>query len=216
MQSALCEYTKGEEICNAVSHGVGIILSVAALSILATFSALYSDAWSIVACSIFGASMTVMYVASTLYHSIPKEGAKRLLKKFDHIAIYYLIAGSYTPFMLGPMRSAEGWTIFGIIWALAILGTVLKLTAKPDGKKWWSVGLYLAMGWLIVLASGGLMDVLDKKAFTFLLLGGLSYTVGVPFYVCKKLKFSHAIWHVFVLGGTVMHFFAVLYACAIG
>lgn len=204
-------YTIVEEICNCSVHGLGIILSVAALVILAAFSARYGNAWTIVSTTIFGVSMVILYTASTLYHAITNQQAKKILKKFDHIAIYYLIAGSYTPFLLVNLRGTIGWTIFGIVWGLALLGTVLKLITSGSGVKIWSIGLYLLMGWLIVFASHALFKTLNQTGLTFLILGGCFYTLGIAFYVQKKKKYTHAIWHAFVLTGTIMHFFAVLF-----
>ena len=208
-------YTIVEEICNCSVHGLGIILSIAALVILASFSARYGNAWTIVSTVIFGVSMIIMYSASTLYHAITNLQAKQILKKFDHIAIYYLIAGSYTPFLLTTLRGPTGWTIFGIIWGLALLGTVLKLITSGSGTKIWSILLYLGMGWLIVFASRALFDSLNRTGLTFLILGGIFYTTGVLFYVQKKRKYTHAVWHAFVLTGTIMHFFAVLFGCVL-
>ena len=208
-------YTLGEEICNCTIHGIGIILSIAALVILASFSAVYGNAWTIVSSVIFGVSMILLYTASTFYHAIPNIQAKQILKRFDHISIYYLIAGSYTPFLLVNLRGAMGWTIFGIIWGLAIVGTVLKLTLSNNGTKFWSISLYLLMGWLIVFASKPLLNNINHIGLVFLILGGLFYTGGVAFYVWKSKKYTHAIWHFFVLTGTIMHFFAVLYGCVL-
>lgn len=208
-------YTVVEEICNCSVHGLGIILSIAALVILAAFSARYGNAWTIVSTVIFGVSMIILYSASTLYHAVTNPQAKKILKKFDHIAIYYLIAGSYTPFLLTTLRGPTGWTIFGIIWGLALLGTFLKLISSGSGVKIWSVSLYLLMGWLIVFASRALFTSLNRTGLTFLILGGLFYTLGVLFYVQKSKKYTHAIWHAFVLTGTIMHFFAVLFGCVL-
>lgn len=208
-------YTIVEEICNCSVHGLGIILSIAALVILAAFSARYGNAWTIVSTVIFGVSMIIMYSASTLYHAITNLQAKQILKKFDHIAIYYLIAGSYTPFLLTTLRGPTGWTIFGIVWGLALLGTVLKLVTSGNGVKLWSILLYLSMGWLIVFASRALFASLNKAGLTFLILGGVFYTLGVLFYIQKSKKYTHAIWHAFVLAGTIMHFFAVLFGCVL-
>lgn len=213
MTSQNAAYSITEEIWNAATHGVGIVASVAMLAVLVTLSSIYGNAWGIVSTSVFGASLVLTYTASTVYHAVRSEGAKKILKKFDHIAIYYLIAGSYTPFLLVAMRSPVAWTIFGIIWTLAILGTFLKIYAGGPGTKWWSVGLYLAMGWLIVIVSGKLFAVLPPAAIAFLVLGGLFYTGGVFFYLRKGRRFSHAVWHVFVLMGSFMHFFAVLFSC---
>ena len=208
-------YTIGEEIWHCTIHGMGIILSVAGLVILAALSALHGNAWTVVSTVIFGVSMVMLYTASTLYHAVPNQEAKKILKKFDHIAIYYLIAGTYTPFTLVTLHGSLGWTVFGIIWGLAILGTILKLTLSGPGTKWWSIGLYLLMGWLIVFASKQVFHELPNNALTFLILGGLCYTLGVIFYVRKSKKYTHAIWHFMVLAGTIMHFFAVLFGCVL-
>ena len=211
----LTRYTPREELWSALIHGIGIGLSIAGLVILVVFSSLYGDAWAIVSTAIFGASMIVLYTASTLYHAFKKEKTKRILKKFDHISIYYLIAGSYTPFMLVNLRGALGWSIFGIIWGLALIGTILKLTTSGSGTKLWSLGLYLAMGWLVVFTLKPLTAALPHLGLVFLVLGGLFYTLGILFYVWKSKKYTHAIWHLFVLAGTVMHFFAILYSCVL-
>ncbi len=208
-------YTIVEEICNCSIHGLGIILSIAGLVILAAFSSVYGNAWTIVSTVIFGCSMIILYTASTIYHAIPNQHAKKILKKFDHISIYYLIAGSYTPFLLVNLRGTIGWVIFGIIWFLALLGTILKLTLSGSGTKIWSIGLYLLMGWLIIFATKPLINNISRLGLIFLILGGLFYTGGIIFYVMKKKKYTHAIWHFFVLAGTIMHFFAVLYGCVL-
>ncbi len=208
-------YTREEDLLSSAFHAVGILLSIAATALLVTFSALYADAWAVVSCSIFGASMITLYSASTWYHAAKSEKMKRALKKFDHISIYYLIAGSYTPFMLVCLRGALGWTVFGVIWGLALLGTFLKLFGSANGAKLWSVGLYMGMGWLVLLAVKPLVAVLPSLGLFFLVMGGLFYSLGVIFYVWKSRKYTHAIWHLFVLAGTIMHFFAVLYSCVL-
>lgn len=213
--TVLSRYTPKEELWNCIIHGTGIGLSVAGLVLLAVFSALYGDAWVIVSTVIFGASMIVLYTASTLYHAFKNENIKRRLKKFDHISIYYLIAGTYTPFLLVNLRGVTGWILFGIVWGLAVLGTVLKLTTSGSGTKIWSIGLYLLMGWLIVSASRQLAAAVPDLGLIFLILGGCFYTFGILFYVWKSRKYTHAVWHFFVLAGTVMHFFAVLYSCVL-
>ena len=206
-------YTISEEIWNSVVHGVGVALGIAALIILVTFSAIYGDAWAVVSTAIFGTSMIFLYTASTLYHAIPYPNVKKKLKKLDHISIYYLIAGSYTPFLLVNMRGATGWSIFGIVWGLALLGTFLKIYSSTSGTKIWSIGLYLLMGWMIIFASTTLVAVLPSIGLTFLVLGGLFYTGGIFFYIWKSKKYTHTVWHFFVLAGTIMHFFAILYGC---
>ena len=209
-------YTIAEEIWHAAIHGVGAVLSIAALVVLVALSSVYGTVWSVVSCAIFGASLILMYSASTIYHAVLKEKAKKALKKFDHIAIYYLIAGTYTPFLLVRLRGPVGWTMFGIIWGCTLLGTVLKLCTSGSGTKWWSVGLYLIMGWMIVFASRTLVNSIPMIALVFLILGGLFYTIGIFFYLWKKKKYTHVIWHFFVLLGSIMHFFAVLFSCVRG
>ena len=213
--TTLNRYSPKEELWSCLIHGFGIALSIAALSILAVFSAIYSDVWSVVSTAIFGTSMILLYTASTLYHASKSDKKRKILKKFDHISIYYLIAGSYTPFMLVNLRGALGWSIFGVIWGLALLGTVLKLLSDGNGAKLWSICLYLIMGWLVIFASKALFAQLPTIGITFLILGGLAYTLGVFFYINKKKAYTHAIWHFFVLVGTIMHFFAILYSCVL-
>ena len=208
-------YTIKEEIWNSLIHGIGVALSIACLVILVTFSAIDGNVWAIVSTAIFGTSMIVLYSASTIYHAIPDKKWKTRLKKFDHISIYYLIAGTYTPFLLVNMRGAIGWTLFGIVWGLALIGTFLKLVSSGSGTKIWSIGLYLMMGWMVVFASKQLVANLPVIGLVFLTLGGAFYTLGIIFYVWKSKKYTHAIWHFFVLVGTIMHFFAVLYGCVL-
>ena len=214
MKTTACStYTLKEEIISSIVHGIGVFLSIAITSVLVTLSAVYGNVWSIVSTAIFGASMMLMYMASTLYHAIPFPHAKTILKKFDHIAIYYLIAGTYTPFLLVLMRGTLGWVLFAVIWSLALLGTVLKIVSSGSGTKIWSVSLYLGMGWLVLIASKTLFAVMSKLALVFLVLGGIFYTVGIIFYLWKSKKYTHAIWHGFVLVGTIMHFMAILFSC---
>ena len=181
--AVLTKYTPKEELWSSIIHGTGIGLSVAGLVLLAVFSSIYGDAWVIVSTVIFGVSMIILYTASTLYHAVRNEYVKKRLKKFDHISIYYLIAGTYTPFLLVSMRGVTGWVLFGIVWGLAILGTILKLATPANGTKIWSIGLYLVMGWLIVFASRSLAEAVPDLGLTFLILGGLCYTLGIIFYV---------------------------------
>ena len=215
MEAVKRPYTVQEEIWSCLIHGIGIALSLAGLIVLVTLAAQNGNVWVVVSTAIFGVSMVVLYTASTLYHAIPNPEIKLKLKKFDHISIYYLIAGTYTPFMLVNMRGSVGWTVFGIIWGLALIGTVLKLCTQGSGTKAWSIGLYLLMGWLVVFASKQLAARLPDIGLTFLVLGGLFYTLGIFFYVWKSRQYTHAVWHFFVLSGTVMHFFAVLYSCVL-
>lgn len=207
---ALPKYSKAEEIMNAVTHGIGIALSIAGLVILVVFAAIYGDAWKVVASAIYGASMIVLYTASTLYHSFSKTKAAKKLNMFDHISIYYLIAGSYTPFMLVNLRGAWGWSIFGVIWACAITGTILKIIYGNNFRKVSTI-IYLAMGWMILIAVYPFIKNVELGGVILLAAGGLAYSFGVIFYKWKTLPFNHAIWHLFVLAGTVLQFFAVLY-----
>lgn len=208
--SILPKYTKNEEIMNAVTHGIGAGLSIAGLVVLVVFASMQSDAWKIVASAIYGASMIVLYTASTLYHSFSKTKAASKLNMFDHISIYYLIAGSYTPFMLVNLRGGWGWSIFGVVWACAIAGTVLKIIYGNKLRKVSTI-IYLAMGWIIIIAIYPFVKNVETGGIILVVLGGLSYTIGVIFYKWKSLPFNHAIWHLFVLAGTVLQFFAVLF-----
>ena len=206
-------YTIKEEIWNCIIHGIGIGLSIAGLVVLVVFSALHGNAWAVVSSSIFGASMIVLYSSSTIYHAVGSEKWKKRLKKLDHISIFYLIAGTYTPFLLINLRGALGWTLFGIVWGLALIGTFLKLLTSGSGTKIWSISLYLSMGWMIIFASKSLFQNLSTLGTIFLILGGVFYTLGIFFYIWKNKKYTHAVWHFFVLAGTIMHFFSVLYGC---
>ena len=208
-------YTIREEIWSSAVHGVGIALGIAALVILVMFSSINGDVWAIVSSAIFGTSMILLYTSSTIYHAIPNPEIKKKLKKLDHISIYFLIAGTYTPFLLVNLRGPVGWTIFGIIWGLALIGTILKLCTQGSGTKVWSIALYLIMGWMIVFASKQMVAEIPTIGLIFLTLGGLFYTGGVFFYVWKSKQYTHAIWHFFVLAGTIMHFFAILYSCVL-
>ena len=201
---------------SAITHFIGMMMAIFAGIPLLIKATKEPSGIYLFSAIIYIVSMILLYAASTMYHTfdISKKINQRL-KKFDHIAIYYLIAGSYTPFLLTTLRGPTGWTIFGIIWGLALLGTVLKLITSGSGTKIWSILLYLGMGWLIVFASRALFTSLNRTGLTFLILGGIFYTTGVLFYVQKKRKYTHAVWHAFVLTGTIMHFFAVLFGCVL-
>lgn len=209
-------YSFKEELASSLIHGFGILFSISALTILVAMSVSYGNTWSVVSSAIFGATLILMYTASTIYHAVSYQPAKKGLKKFDHIAIYYAIAGGYTPFLLVLLRTGLGWTVFGLVYGLAILGTILKLMSKStNGKKAWSIGLYLGMGWIMVLCFKKMIAVIPKIGLIFLVLGGVSYTLGIVFYLWKSKKYTHSIWHGFVLLGSIMHFFAVLYSCVL-
>lgn len=205
-------YSLAEEVAHAVTHGLGAVLSIVGLTVLVAKAALYGNAWHIVAASIFGATLVLMYTASTLYHSIPAHtlpAAKRVLRVLDHSLIYFLIAGTYTPFTLITLRGPWGWGLFAFTWGLALAGVVFKVFATGKFEKV-SLAIYLLMGWCAIVAIKPLLNTLEPGALALMLAGGLTYTGGVVFYVWQRLRFHHAVWHLFVLGGSVLHFFAVL------
>ncbi|MBW6508536.1 MAG: hemolysin III family protein [Desulfuromonadales bacterium] len=203
-------YSLAEEIANSVTHGVGVLLSIVGLIVLVNLAATHGNVWHIVSSSIFGATLTLLYLSSTLYHSIPAPGAKKILRLLDHIAIYLLIAGTYTPFLLVNLRGAWGWSLFALVWGIALTGIVLKVT--PLGhKRGLSLTLYLALGWIILIAIKPLLNYLEPDGIRLLVAGGIAYTGGVIFYGWKRLPYNHAIWHLFVLAGSCFHFFAVLF-----
>lgn len=203
-------YSFREELLNSITHGTGILLSIAALVLLIIFSSLYGSARHIVSCTIFGVTLILLYTASTLYHSFQKPQVKRFLKIFDHSCIYFLIAGTYTPFLLITLRGVLGWTMFGVIWFLAVSGVALKIFFVHHFKIISTIA-YILMGWIIIFAIKPLVASLPSGGVVWLVAGGLAYTLGVVFYVWKKLPFNHAIWHLFVLAGSICHFFAVIF-----
>ncbi len=202
-------YSAREEIAHSAIHGLGVALSVAGLIVLMLTAGRTGDVWNIAASAVFGVTLILLYVASTLYHSIPSARAKAVLRVLDHAAIYLLIAGTYTPFTLVSLRGPWGWTLFAMIWGLALVGIALKVTAMGRFRGV-SLALYLGMGWLVVVALKPLIAAVGQGGLLLLVLGGLSYTLGVAFYVWRRLPYHHAVWHVFVLAGSVFHFFAVL------
>ncbi|MEK4969778.1 hemolysin III family protein [Cytobacillus sp. FSL R7-0696] len=202
-------FSKGEEIANAIVHGIGALLSIAALVILTVFSSLYGTAWHIVSFVLFGTTMVILYFSSTLLHSLPAGKAKDVFEILDHSSIYFFIAGTFTPFLFITVKGPLGWTLFGLVWGLAIAGTVFKCFFV---KKFlvFSTLLYVLMGWLIIFAWEPLVTHLPKQGMIFLIIGGVLYTAGSIFYVWRGFKYHHALWHVFILAGSIMHFFAVL------
>jgi hemolysin III len=208
--TTLPRYTFGEEIANSITSGVGIVLAIAGLAVLTAFSALKGDAWHIVSCSIFGAALVLAYTSSTLYHSIQTERVKRVLRALDHSSIFLLIAGTYTPFLLVNLRGPWGWSLFAVIWSLAVAGIVLRLALRGR-LHWLVVSLYVAMGWVVVIAIKPLLEHLDRGGLLLLAAGGVAYTGGIVFYGWRRLPYHHAIWHGFVLLGSALHFFAVLF-----
>ncbi|MCK4813449.1 MAG: hemolysin III family protein [Candidatus Marinimicrobia bacterium] len=203
-------YSQGEEKFNVISHTIGIILSIVALVFLVMHASLHGDAWHIVTFSIFGVSLILLYTASTLYHSAKKPELRKKLQIFDHAAVYVLIAGSYTPFTLVSLHGTIGWIIFGISWGLALGGIIIKFffTGKYDLIL---TIMYVLMGWIIVFALKPLINNLAIEGVLLLFAGGISYTVGALIYRIKKIKFNHAIFHIFVLLGSMCHFIAVYF-----
>jgi len=203
-------YSPKEEIAHAITHGIGIILSIIGLTVLVAYSSVYGDVWHIVSTSIFGSTLIILYTASTLYHSIPIPEAKVVLKKIDHSAIYLLIAGSYTPFLLVNLRGDIGWSLFALVWCIALFGVLLEIFRMNRFKKL-SIALYLGLGWLVVAAIKPMIDSVEYGGLVLLLIGGLFYSLGVFFYVRKKMMYHHVIWHLFVMAGSICHYFAVLF-----
>ena len=201
--------SRGEEIANSISHGAGFVATLAGFPFL-ILGALQHGATAVVGAAVFGASMSALYLTSTVYHALRSERAKRLARIVDHGAIYLLIAGTYTPFTLGALHGAWGWTLFGMIWALALFGVLLKSMGGIKYHKL-STALYLAMGWLVVIAAKPLWLHVPGWGLFWLAAGGVAYTAGVVFYVLShKVRYAHFVWHLFVLTGTACHYVAVL------
>jgi hemolysin III len=202
-----------EELANSISHGLGLVLALIALPILVLSAIKIGSTHYIVGAVVFGATMVLLYLASTLYHSITHEAAKRFFRLFDHSAIFLLIAGTYTPFTLGVLRGTWGWTLLAIIWCLAIAGIVIK--ALPHTRhSWISMVLYLVMGWLAIVAIKPILQLVPVPGILLILAGGLAYTGGLAFFAAHRVRYSHFIWHLFVIAGTTCHFFAVLWYSA--
>ncbi len=200
----------GEEIANSVTHGVGALASIAALPILMVVAVSRGDPWQVVGGAIFGATLIMLYVASTLYHALPHPRAKRVFRVLDHSAIYLLIAGTYTPFALGALRGPWGWALLGAVWTLAALGITAKATLGFRFPRL-STAVYVAMGWLALIAAQPLLAHVGVAGLMWLLAGGLCYTAGVVFFAWERLRYGHMVWHLFVAAGSVCHFFAVLW-----
>ena len=202
-------YSRREELANAVTHGIGAALSVAALVLLIVFSSMKGTAWHVVSFTIYGITMLMLYTNSTLVHALKEGKAKDLFEFFDHSSIYLFIAGTYTPFLFVAVRGTLGWTLFGIIWGIALAGVIFKAFFT---KKFlfMSTIFYIAMGWLIVIAWNPLVTAIPTGGIVLLVAGGLMYTLGTLFDVWRGFPFHHAIWHLFVLAGSILHFFAVL------
>ena len=208
------EQSQGEEIANSISHGIGLVATLGGTPFLIMHAARYGDAGFFVGTSLFSATIILLYLASTLYHALPMGKAKRVFRVIEHSAIFLLIAGTYTPFTLGVLSGAWGWTLFGVVWSLAAIGVALKVFNKASHPIV-STGLYLLMGWLIVIAVDPLFAKVPTSGLLWLIAGGLSYTAGVAFFATdSRLRYGHLIWHLFVIAGTVCHFFAVLWYAA--
>lgn len=203
-------YSFGEEVAHASTHGFGALAAVVGLVVLVARATLYGNVWHVVAVSIFGATLVLMYTASTLYHAIPLPKPKKILRVLDHSLIYFLIAGSYTPFTLITLRGPWGWGLFAFVWTLALLGVVFKIYFTGKYEKV-SLAIYLLMGWAALAALKPLLNSLDSGGLALLAAGGLTYTGGVAFYVWDRLRYHHAIWHLFVLAGSVLHYFAIYF-----
>lgn len=202
-------FSRGEEIANAITHGIGTILSIVGLTLLIVFSVQFGDIWHIVSFTVYGTTMLLLYTSSTLVHSFPHGRVKDLFEIFDHSSIYLFIAGTYTPFLFVIIQGTVGWTLFGVVWGLAVAGIVFKIFFV---KRFVLVStlLYIAMGWLIVLAWDPLASSLAGPGLNLLVVGGVLYTIGSIFYVWRGFPYHHAIWHIFVLGGTITHYLAIL------
>lgn len=203
------KYSLGEEVANSVSHGIGAVLSAVGLGLLVWLSVRYGDVWHLVSSIVYGVSLILLYSASTLYHATTNPRAKRIFQLLDHSMIFVLIAGTYTPFALVSLRGPWGWTLFGVVWGIALAGIMLE-TMKKERIKWLSLSLYLGMGWMAIIIIKPMLDAVPSVGLMFLLAGGLSYSLGVIFYVRKQMLYHHAIWHAFVLAGSALHFCAVL------
>ena len=202
-------YTIGEEITNAITHGIGALLSIAGLVIAIVFSAIYGDAYCVVSSCIYGASLIMLYTMSTLYHSITNLKAKRVFRTLDHASVFLLIAGTYTPYCLVTLRGPIGWSIFGVVWAVAITSIVFSSISVEKFKKV-NFTCALILGWIIVFAFNPLIDYLNINAIILLIAGGLAYTFGTIFYIINKKRFMHSIWHIFVILGSALHYFSIL------
>ncbi|MFW5687638.1 MAG: PAQR family membrane homeostasis protein TrhA [Bacteroidota bacterium] len=204
-------YAYLEELLNSITHGIGILLSIAGLVLLVVFASIrpYGDVWKIVSFSVYGTSLILMFTASTLYHSFQNKKVKEFLNLLDHASIFILIAGTYTPFMLVSLRGPWGWSIFGVIWGLAIAGVVFKLFFYTDRLRNISAIIYFLMGWIILIAIRPMIMEVPTEGLLWLLGGCLLYSLGIPFYIKREKRFFHVIWHLFVLAGAITHFFSI-------
>jgi hemolysin III len=205
----------GEELANSLIHGLGLVLSIVSFPVLIFAMVPKRDPLMVIAVSVFTASLIALYGASTVYHALPQSETKLFFRKVDHVAIYLLIAGTYTPFLLGVLRGPLGWSLFAVVWSLAALGVVFKTSKLGFRYPRVSTLIYLGMGWLALIAVKPFIAAMPINGIVWLFAGGLCYTGGVAFYVWDKLKYGHAVWHLFVLGGSTCHFVAVLLYSAV-
>ena len=212
-RASLRLFTLGEEIAHSITHGIGVGLSIAGLVILVVMAARRGDAYQIVSFSIYGATLIILYLASTLYHGFRHPRVKQVFRIIDHASIFLLIAGTYTPFLIVGIRGPLGWTLLAIVWGLAVLGVSFKALFIHRFQKL-SVLAYIMMGWLCVVAFKEMLENIPMDGLIWLGVGGAAYTVGVIFYALRKIPYMHAIWHIFVLGGSICHYFAVLFYLA--
>ena len=203
-------YSLAEEVLNSLTHGVGAALSIAGMTLLLAFASLDADPWKITSFAIYGTSLTLLYLASTLYHGFQHPTLKRAFKLLDHCAIFLLIAGTYTPFLLVNMRDTVGWTLFALIWGLAFAGILFKLVFGSRYRIF-SVSIYLLMGWMIIFASSELAAKVEQGGIVLIAAGGITYSLGIIFYLWKRMPYAHSIWHLFVLGGSICHYLAVFH-----
>jgi hemolysin III len=210
MTNKVLQYSEKEELFNSVSHGIGLLLSIPATILLIVYSSLYGTVWHVFSFSIYGATLITLYLASTLYHSAKNEELKKKLNIFDHSSIYLLIAGTYTPFLLVVLQGGWRWSLFCVVWGLAIIGIFFKIIWGTR-LKIVSATAYVLMGWVIVIAIKPLINNLSTAGLWWLFAGGISYTVGAVLYTIKKLPYNHAIFHIFVLGGSIAHWISVFF-----
>ena len=202
-----------EEIANSISHGLGLVLALVAVPVLVLSAMRAGDVRFMIGVSVFGATMVLLYLASTLYHSTTHEAAKGMFRLFDHTAIFLLIAGTYTPFALGVLRGPWGWSMLAAVWTLAIVGITLKIIARTRHSRI-SIVLYVLMGWLAVVATKPILELIPVPGILLILAGGLAYTGGLAFFAAQRIRYNHFIWHLFVIAGTICHYFAVLWYAA--
>lgn len=207
---AKASYTRGEELANSITHGIGWALAVAGSVLLIVFSTLAGDPWLIVSCTIFGVGLVLLYTNSTMYHSLRPVTAKRVFKILDHSAIYFLIAATYTPYTLVTIRGTWGWGLFSIVWSGFILGTIFKVFFSSRFK-WMSIAIYVSLGWCVLLAIRPIMENLASGGLILLLAGGIAYSIGALVYAKKGIRYSHSVWHVYVLIGSMFHFASVFF-----